>query len=188
MFELELDITNITCHSGGAEGSDTYWETIGEEFGVSTKAWSYKTKYHKSKNKVEMSIEDNLEGIDEIKKANKFLKRTGINKYMNILSRNWAQVKYSNEIFAIGYLDIKNNIVNGGTGYAVQMGINNHRIVYVYDQNCNHWFRWSYPSLSFIKLRESPKISCQNFAGIGTRQITDDGIRSIREVYENTFG
>jgi len=195
-----LDLHNLVCHSGGAEGSDTYWEEIGEEFGISTKAYSYKTEYHKSKNKVEISDEDYKEGVIEVKKANKFLNRYGIIKYMNMLARNWAQVKYSDEIFAIGYIvkvgekNIKGyynrgkfDMVDGGTGYAVQMAINNQKPVYVYDQKVDEWFRWSYSSLSFIQMKDSPKIKFQNFAGIGTRQITKNGIEVIRQLYNNTF-
>ena len=90
----KLDLTNITCHSGGAMGSDSEWENIGKEFGVITKAYSYKTTYHVSENKVEISETDYKEGIVEINKANKWLNRYGIHKYMNLLARNWAQVKY----------------------------------------------------------------------------------------------
>jgi hypothetical protein len=192
-----LDLNNIVCHSGGAQGSDTYWETIGED---KTKAWSYKTNYHLSKNKVELSDEDFKEGILEVKKANKFLNRYGISKYMNMLARNWAQVKYSDEVFAIGYIvkvgqkNIKGyynkgkyDMVDGGTGYAVQMAINNQKPVYIYDQIVDNWFRWSYSSLSFILMKDSPKIKFQNFAGIGTRQITKNGIEAIRKTYNKTF-
>lgn len=195
-----LDLNNVVCHSGGAQGSDTYWENIGEEFGVVTKAYSHKTEYHKSKNKVEISDEDYKEGIIEVKKANKFLNRYGISKYMNMLARNWAQVKYSDEIFAIGYIvkvgkkNIKGyynrgkfDMVDGGTGYAVQMAINNQKPVYVYDQKVDEWFRWSYSSFSFIQMKDSPKIKFQNFAGIGTRQISKNGIEVIRQLYNNTF-
>ena len=41
LFEDKVDLTNITCHSGGAEGSDSYWESIGVKYGVKTKAYSY---------------------------------------------------------------------------------------------------------------------------------------------------
>ena len=195
-----LDLSNIVCHSGGAIGSDTYWENIGETFGVITRAYSHKTPIHQSKYKVEISDEDYREGVLEIKKANKFLNRYGIEKYMNMLARNWSQVKYSDEIFAIGYIvkvgdkNIKGyynrgkyDMVDGGTGYAVQMAINNQKPVYVYDQKVNNWFRWSYSSLGFIIMKESPKINFQNFAGIGTRQITKNGIEAITEVYNKTF-
>ena len=100
----KLDLSNIVCHSGGAVGSDTEWEIIGQEFGVKTKAYSYKTPKHESVNKVEISEEDYKEGVEEINKANKWLNRYGIHKYMNLLARNWSQVKYSDEVIAIGYI------------------------------------------------------------------------------------
>jgi hypothetical protein len=137
-----LDKNNIVCHSGGAIGSDTYWENIGEEFGVKTNAYSWKTSYHQSKNKVEISESDYKEGIEEVNKANKWLNRYGIHKYMNLLARNWSQVKYSEQVIAIGtivkvgeknpkgyYNKGKYDMVDGGTGYAVQMAINNGREV-----------------------------------------------------------
>jgi hypothetical protein len=194
-----LDKTNIVCHSGGAVGSDTYWETIGEEFGVKTKAYSYKTNYHQSKNKVEISDEDYKEGIEEINKANKWLNRYGIHKYMNLLARNWSQVKYSDQVLAIGtivrvgeknpkgyYNKGKFDMVDGGTGYACQMAINHQKIVYVYDQIKTKWFRWSYSSLKYVEC-SCPTIDYQNFAGIGTREINPNGIQAIREVFNNTF-
>jgi hypothetical protein len=201
LFEdSNIDINNIVCNSGGAEGADTYWEKIGEQYGVKTKAYSYNTKYHNSKNKVEISEEDYKEGIYEVNKANKILCRYGINKYMNLLARNWAQVKYSNQIFAIGhivntgeksrkgyYSKSKYQTVDGGTGYAVMMAINNKKDCNVYDQSLLKWFRWSYTSMSFIELKEVPLIKSQNFAGIGTREINEDGINAIKEVYRKTF-
>lgn len=200
IFKKTIDLSNIICHSGGAVGSDTYFETIGEKFGVKTKAYSYKTPKHQSPNKVEISDDDYNEGISEVNKANKILGRFGINKYMNLLARNWAQVKYSDEIFAIGtivdpgkkggkgyYNKSKYQVVDGGTGYAVQMGINNEKVVYVFDQLKDKWFRWSYTSFSFVEMSNSPDITSQNFAGIGTREILPNGINAIKQVYKKTF-
>lgn len=194
-----LDLNNIVCHSGGAVGSDSEWENIGKEFGVITKAYSYKTSYHVSENKIEISEDDYKEGVEEINKANKWLNRYGIHKYMNLLARNWAQVKYSNEVIAIGtivrkgeknpkgyYNKGKFDMVDGGTGYAVQMAINHEKEVYVFDQIRDKWFRWSYSSLSYVEC-QCPKISHQNFAGIGTREIKSNGIQAIRDVYVKTF-
>ena len=94
---------------------------------------------------------------------------------MSLLARNWAQVKYSEQIFAIGsiikpgdrsskgfYNKSKYEIVDGGTGYAVMMGINNKRDVFVFDQAKKNWFRWSYTSMSFIELKETPIIETEN--------------------------
>ena len=198
---IPIRLDKIVCNSGGASGSDQVWEEEGERYGVKTKAYSYKTKYHTTENKVEISDEDYEEGVKEITKANKFLKRFGINKYMNLLARNWSQVKYSNEVFAIGqiiepgqkcspknyYNKSEYQVVSGGTGYAVQMAINNEKFVYVFDQDKDKWFRWSYTSLKFIEVKKTLKISYENFAGIGTREIKPNGIRAIEEIYKLTF-
>jgi hypothetical protein len=200
IFNTKIDLTRITCHSGGAIGADTVWEEIGEEFGVRTNAYSYRTKSHNSPNKVEISDKDYEEGVIEITKANKTLGRFGINKYMSLLARNWAQVKYSKQVFAVGVIiksgekstkgyknSSKNDVVDGGTGYAVQMAINQENDVYIFDQKRDKWFRWSYNSLRFVELKEVPSITEQNFAGIGTREIKPNGVRAIRSVYEKTF-
>lgn len=200
-MENKLDLTNITCHSGGATGADFFFfETIGENYGVKTNAYSYKTKYHTTKNKVEISDTDYEEGVKEITKANKVLCRYGIHKFMNLLARNWAQVKYSDEVFAIGtivepgkkgskgfYNKSEFQVVDGGTGYCIQMSINNYRMVYVFDQDKDKWFRWSYTSLKFELCDTLPTISSENFAGVGTREIKPNGIKAIEDLYKRTF-
>ena len=197
---VPINLDKIVCHSGGAAGSDTYWEEIGEKYNVKTNAYSYKTKYHSTKNKVEISDSDYDEGVKEITKANKTLNRFGIHKYMNLLARNWAQVKYSDEVFAIGtivksgsknekgyYNKSKFDVVDGGTGYAVGMAINNNKPVYVFDQIQDKWFRWSYTSLKFVEMKKEVMITSQNFAGIGTREIKPNAIKAIKDVYKKTF-
>lgn len=198
--KIELDFNNIVCHSGGAIGADSCFEEIGTEYGVKTRAYSYKTSIHKSPNKVEISESDYKEGIVEVNKANKWLNRYGINKYMNLLARNWAQVKYSEQIFAIGtiikvgdrnvkgyYNKGKYDVVDGGTGYAVQMSINHGKEIFVFDQIRDKWFKWSHTAMKFIEYKEEIKIEVQNFAGIGTRDISPNGIQAIRDIYNNTF-
>jgi hypothetical protein len=199
-FNKEIDLKNLTCHSGGAIGSDSFFEEMNEIYGVKTKAYSYKTKSHTTKNKVEISDDDYNEGVIEITKANKILNRYSINRYMNLLARNWAQVKYSDEIFAVGtivksgernqkgyYNRSKQDVVDGGTGYACMCAVNNNRPLYVFDQEKDKWFRWSYISLNFIELKDEPKIRFENFAGIGTRELKPNGIKAIEDLYKRTF-
>lgn len=200
IFNTKIDLTKITCHSGGAVGADTVWDEIGEEFGVKANAYSYRTKSHVSQNKVEISDQDYEEGVIQITKANEILGRFGIHKYMNLLARNWSQVKYSKQVFAIGtiieageksvkgYKNKSNNdVVDGGTGYAVMMAINQQNDVYVFDQIKDKWFKWDYDTLRFVELKDVPSITEQDFAGIGTREIRPNGIKAIRDVYTKTF-
>jgi hypothetical protein len=197
---VPIDLDKLVCHSGGAIGSDSYFSEITKKYGGITRAYSYKTKYHDSDDKVEISDSDYEEGVKAIQTANKTLGRFGIHRFMNLLARNWAQVKYSDEVFAIGHIiepgkkckkgyynKSEFQIVSGGTGYAVQMAIDNTKTVYVFDQEKDKWFRWSYTSLSFRELKGTPVITSENFAGIGTREIKPNGILAIEEVYKLTF-
>ena len=98
--------------------------------------------------------------------------------------RNWFQVYYADKIFAIGKINKKNK-VDGGTGYAVQMAINNSKPVVVFDLNDNQWKEWDY-NLNIWQSIDTP-ILTKNFAGIGTREITQAGVNAIREVYQKTL-
>jgi hypothetical protein len=76
-------------------------------------------------------------------------------------------------VFAIGEF-IRDNesgalVVNGGTGWAVQMSIDNKKPVHVYDLNQKGWYTYNYETNSWEN-EETPKLT-KNFAGIGTRSI-----------------
>jgi hypothetical protein len=74
----KLDLNNITCHLV-VHCSDTSFELIGEEFGIKTKAYSYKTKYHTSNNKIEISDDDFTDGVKEICKIKYYLVTVSVN-------------------------------------------------------------------------------------------------------------
>lgn len=195
-----IDIKNVTCHSGGASGSDTLWEMLTLQYGGKCNAYSYNTKYHTSENKIEISEKDYQEGIKEVYKANKIMNRQGINKVMDLLARDWTQVKYSNQIIAIGHIvkqgergkkgylsNATQTVVDGGTGYGVTMGIIHKKPTFVYEQEEKKWYRWSYNTNDFIETNEdNVYLMSSDFAGIGTRDINIDGEKAILHVFTNT--
>lgn len=193
------DLSKATCHSGGASGADTLWETESAKYGTVTKAYSYKTDYHKSPNKVEISEELYLEGIDKVNKANHTLNRYGIQKYMNLIARDWAQIKFSEQVFAVAnivaskkkgkryYNRSKYEVVDGGTGYGVQMAIDHDKEVYVFDLKRDDWYHWSSATMSFVKCKKKPIITKPNFAGIGSRDLTKKGEEAIVEILKETY-
>lgn len=190
-YELELeedttiggDLSTYTNHSGGAIGADTMWDSIGAEYGMVKNNHYYIEGQKTPKGNVSLSQEIALEADDKLRAANVMMKRkfpTSSEKTNNLLRRNWAQVKNAEAVFAIA--TIKNNIVQGGTGWAVHMAINENKPVYVFDQNQEKWF--TSDGGSFFEI-ETP-ILTPNFAGIGTREINKKGIQAIRDVYEKT--
>lgn len=166
-------------HSGGAVGSDSYWGAIGEKYGVVSEHYYYGNKTPNGNHQI--TQEQFEEGKEHVLKANETLHRRP-DDYMNLLSRNYAQVKNADAIFAVGHL--KNGIVDGGTGWAVQMAIDDNKPVYVYDQTRKQWF--SNINGQWQVFSGIPKLT-KNFAGIGTRELNQDGKDAIKQVYENTF-
>lgn len=176
---------DMSLHSGGAVGSDTVWGDIGKEFGILPE--NIKHYYAEGEKtptgNTPVSKEALKEADQHLKKANKTLGRkfpTSNEFVNNLLRRNYFQVKNSSAVYAIG--KIENNLVNGGTGWAVQMAVDMGKSVFVYDQERHDWF-----TMIDGKFQETgmPTLS-KNFAGVGTREINDAGRREIREVYKFT--
>jgi hypothetical protein len=180
---MNSKLFNYTNHSGGAYGADSEWDNIGKEYGMVNNKHYYaegeKTpKGNTMLNKEQLLIADSL-----LKETNKILKRhfPSKNEFVNnLLRRNYYQVINSESIFAIS--SIKNNLVDGGTGWAVHMGILLNKPVFVYDQNVDNWFTWDN-----IFIETEIPILTENFAGIGTREINENGKQNIRKVYLKTL-
>ena len=192
------NINDFTNHSGGAVGADMMWDTIGKEFGFNSH------KHYWANNKtpggnVELTNEQLAEGVIHAKAAAKVLGRSWNNKFADLLGRNWYQVKNSTQIVAIaplinpgeknskGYVSkASRTTVDGGTGYAVEMGIANRKEVVVFDTKTNQWFKWNGTT---FEQTEIPTLH-KNFAGIGSRQdngvMTSASIQAIRNVYQKT--
>lgn len=63
------------------------------------------------------------------------------------------------------------------------MAVNNNKPVFLFEQNLKEWLIYvRYPN-KFVSINIIPPLT-ENFAGIGTRQITDAGKKAIKEILE----
>ena len=105
-----MDKHNYTCHSGGAKGSDIFFESVCIEHGIKVIAYSFEGHNTISKNRKILGAAELMEGWFEAQNAAKDLKRNthNLEAYSKkLLARNWFQVKNSDAVFAVG------NIVSG---------------------------------------------------------------------------
>ena len=177
------------CHSGGCPGADIFWEDEGNKYGVTTVAYSFYGHTQKGKNRKILERPELDEGFEHVKIASKGIGRNPNPNWpyvKNLICRNWFQVKNAEAIFAIGKF-INKKIVSGGTGWAVQMGVDNKKPVFFFDQPINTWNKFNYENGEFEVIDYIPKLT-ENFAGIGTREITDVGMNAIRQIYKENFG
>ena len=181
-------------HSGGAVGSDTVWGEIGEKFGVKSNHYWYSEKTPNGNS--EISEVDAKEGQQKATAAARQMGRIEEthNVRDNKIIRNWSQVKYADAIFAVTTMLSVGTLMNhgkkalirqgkGGTGYAIQMAINEGKPVYVFDQERNRWFK----NINGKWENSEVPVLTTNFAGIGTRKINANGMKAIDDVYEKTF-
>jgi hypothetical protein len=168
------------------------WENQGNLYGVKTIAYSFGNHVQYGKNQCKLSQEQLNEGYEKCKIASETLKRPW--KYIenkpyvkNLLARNWFQVKGAHSIFAVGkFVKGSKTLVDGGTGWAVQMAIDNKKSVFFFEQIENRWYDYDNIVKTFMVFHHIPTLTT-NFAGIGTREINENGKRAIKEVSEKTF-
>lgn len=183
---------NYTNHSGGCPGSDISWERKGKPYGVHSIAYSYRGHNQEGEFPYIMSTNELLEGWKHVQIASKSLHRPlgaiEYNPYVrNLLCRNWFQVKHSDAVFAIGKFNGKlHTRVDGGTGWAVQMAIDNNKTIYFFNQPTKEWYIYFPLQKKFINFYDIPTLT-EDFAGIGTRELNLSGMNAIDEVYQHTF-
>jgi len=180
-----IQLANRTINSGGALGADTVFGREGAVFGMNVKAHSFDGhKIQPGSGTQVIHTQQELEVADDLMKTvnEKYLKRAfpPTNKYVaNLLRRNYYQVKDSEAVVAIGRID--NNVVQGGTAWAVYAGIELNKPVHVFDMNVNKWFTWVDGTWS-----QSDTIPAyRDFAGIGSRDISPAGARAVKEYLTN---
>ena len=183
-----INLNEFTCYTGGAQGADFIWESECQKHKIKVIAYSFEGHKTKSKNKQILTENELNEGFQHIEITNQKLNRnlTTITPYVkNLISRDWFQVKNSDTIFAIGYKATKNSVA-GGTGWAVSCAIDNNKKVYLFEQTENKWYKYDYQSDEFKPYNNIPKLT-KNFAGIGTREINDNGVRAIIELFKRSI-
>lgn len=195
-----MNLTNneYTCYTGGAPGADTAFEMWGALLDVKIVAFSFQGHNTKSMFREILSKTELQEGWEHILVAAKTLKRNikNVSDYtQKLLARDYYQAKNADAIFAVGKIikpgelgkqfinKAKTEVVDGGTGYCVQCAINMNKTVYVFNMNDNKWYKWN--DDKFVNC-DLPKLT-KKFAGVGSRQITQEGINAIKNLYKNSL-
>ena len=173
-----------TLYTGGAHGSDLIFELVAKRNKFKIFSYSFPSHNTKSSNSIILTPNQLKEGFKHIQKANLTLNRNlnQTSSYVkNLFCRNYFQIKNTEAVFVIGNLQTENQVF-GGTGWAVQMAIDNNKPVYLFEQNDNQWYYYDYETDKFEIYEEIPTLT-ERFTGIGTRRITDNGIKAIESLF-----
>lgn len=175
------------CHSGGAIGADMEFEAqcllYPQKFAV--RAYSFQGHNTSSTNRVILTEQDLSKADQTVMLAARMLKKNVPYKdfVRNLIRRNYYQVLNSEAVVAVGNLSLGSNLVDGGTGWAVEMAKLMNRQLCVFDQITNRCFFFDHSTSTFKMLDKFPDLkNYTNFAGIGTRELTPNGRNFIKNL------
>ena len=177
------------CYSGGAIGSDTEFTNAALVAGHRVINYSFSghdTLVPKNTRRL-LSENELLEGEEMIKNAAKYLRKNWSEyggKPRKLIQRNFWQIKNADSVYAIADIK-KDGRVSGGTGWAVTMAIiRGVPDIYVYSSGA--WFRW-FGTTDPIKGHWGKIVPSKpegEYTGIGSRDIDENEIKAIWELYE----
>lgn len=174
---------NYTCHSGGARGSDACFAKVCVELDIKVVNHGFKGHLEQNLGVSVIHSEEELKEADvHLIEAGKRLKRKfpSPNAYINnLLRRNYLIIRDVPVVYAVAELE-KEDTVKGGTGWGCAMAQNLGKTVYLYEQFFGRWM-FSYFGNMFETVTAPPGL-VEKFAGIGTRDLKNNGIMAINNL------
>jgi hypothetical protein len=173
--------------SGGAPGAESAFGQCAEAWGLREENYTFPGhKRVRSRGLVMLSEAELEQGhVSPV-----YLKAQMHRSYSDMATINkviqsiWHQVNTASEVFVVGTINA-DATVQGGTGWAAELGRHWRKRVFIFDQGKNTWFRWDNNSWNMEK---DPRITGARFTGTGTRDLTDKGREAIRALFERSFG
>ena len=169
--------------TGGARGVDKYTVELARQKGI--KVVIEPPVAYRDGMMSDIDSIMHFEGSMKVCDANKTLNRKTSRTLMNsgLLQRNYHIVSGSNEIVALGRFEKHGQILQGGTGWTVQMAIDAKKPVSVYIDEEEKWYRYDYDSKQF-KLSVFPILRKSGHTAIvGSRNITDNMKLELRRIF-----
>lgn len=175
-----------TCLSGGAYGADLHWGNLARKAGHVVIHWSFEG--HNSiapKNElIQLTKKQLSEAEASVFRAAKSLRKHPPKSEFpcNLIYRNFYQVATADRLYAVA--SIQDNIVQGGTGWAVQMFVdrypNSTAEAYVYCQLADQWYEMVVGK--WVEADYVPK-PYGTWAGVGTRDLTPEGLAAMNRLF-----
>jgi hypothetical protein len=176
-----------TCLSGGANGADIQWGNSARKAGHIVIHWSFVGHNSRApENELIRLTEEQLSKAEvSVILASKSLGKHPPKSFFprNLIYRNFYQIATAERLYAIA--TIQDNIVQGGTGWAVQMFIDRYPTLtaeaYVYCQVAEKWYKIESGTWEEIDQIPMPH---GTWAGIGSRNLTLSGCSAIIALFD----
>jgi hypothetical protein len=185
--EIDMEnLTNITLYSSGHRGTEAEFGRLAETWGLTEVNFSYSGHAPERTRGIRVLSPEELDkGNVSMEIVSTRLGRTfsKAEKIRNVIQVIFHMVNNGFHVIAVGWIQ-PDNTVKGGTGWGVELAKLFNRPLHVYDQDRKAWFSWKNNSWA----AETPTLDHKTFAATGTRHLTEDGRKAIRDLFERSFG
>lgn len=187
--ERPKDARRFRVHSGGARGAEAEFGACAEKWGMAEVHYSFAGHTYRERKRgvVELTEEELRQGDFSLVYVSKRLGRvlSEIPLVRNILQTIWYQINAASQVFVIGTIQ-EDGTVRGGTGWGAELARLWKKPIFVFDQERKAWFAWNGSKWELPTAQ--PTINRENFAGLGTQNLTEDGKKAIFELFVRSFG
>ena len=189
----------FVLYTGGARGTDQVAEELGLQFGVQVRVL-IPPGHSRSRTITPVSSQLLALANPHIEEAaEKLGKQVPTDFYiLQLIERNYEIVRRADIVYAFGLLEDDGRRVLGGTGWTVQLALDQGKKVFVYDIESEAWFRSVYTSnlvqeslevgAHFVTVTNKDKPTLhQNSAVVGARIFNENTREEIRDLFHRTF-
>ena len=184
---LDLPAEQYTLLSGAAKGAEAEFGECAEQWGLTEINFSFAGRSSvRTRGIVELNENELTRGAVSPAYVEAQLRRSfpKTEQFQKMLQTIWHQVATAGEVFVVGLI-LPDDTVNGGTGWAAELGRHFKKPVRVFDQERKEWFTWQENHWHPIG---RPNIQRTRFAGTGTRFLSEEGRQAIHDLFKDTFG
>jgi hypothetical protein len=178
-----------TLYSGAAPGAEATFGELAEHYGLSEVNYTFEGHNPaRGRGLTELAERKLRQGDVSLSYVAKRMNRTFTTSptFRKVLQSIWHQINSAQQVIVVGLIK-DDGTVKGGTGWGAELARVWNKPLWVFDQDKEQWFRWNSLDEKWVPSR-TPRLIAANFAGTGTRFLTDAGTAAIREIFETTFG
>ncbi|MCF8068082.1 MAG: hypothetical protein K9L30_05810 [Desulfobacterales bacterium] len=179
------DCTKVTLYTGGHKGAEAEFLKLADTTGINKVIYSFEGHNAACFDGAQiLNSEELKKGDISMEIISKLMGRTysKADKIRKVIQSIFHMVNSGYHVVAIGWIQ-PDGTVKGGTGWGVELAKLFNRPLSVFDQDKKGWFSWKDKQW----VEDSPIITTETFAGTGTRNLTDDGCKALRDLFERSF-
>ncbi|MEA1968267.1 MAG: hypothetical protein U9N77_08605 [Thermodesulfobacteriota bacterium] len=179
------DLSQVTLYSGGHRGAEAEFGRQAERFGIKEVNFSFEGHNIERVSGIKVLTAEELQKGDismDIVSARMNRNFSKVAKIRKVFQSIFHMVNNGYQVFVVGWI-LPDDTVKGGTGWAVELARLFNRPVFVYEQDRKAWFSWIDNKWQEV----TPIISHKTFAGTGTRNLSEDAEKALKDLFDRSF-